>query len=99
MMRLGIALVLAVAAFALPARAQNQLANPEFDDVLQLDGWHEAGSWVTDDFLDSPTSGAVHVLNASAGANTALARQCVSPTNPGFTFDASVYARVPYWPP
>jgi hypothetical protein len=44
MMRLGIALVLAVAAFALSARAQNRLANPEFDDVLQIDGWHETGA-------------------------------------------------------
>jgi hypothetical protein len=93
MMRLGIALVLAMAAAALPARAENRLANPEFDDALQLDGWHETGVWATADYLDSPTSGSVRVVNALPTGTTVLARQCVAPVNPGYTVDGSVYAR------
>lgn len=92
MTHLWIAAALAAGSFALPARAQNLLTNPDFDDALQLSGWNELKTWSPDDFADDLASGSVRILNAAAGSNVALMRQCV-PAAPDTSFDASAEIR------
>lgn len=90
--RIWIGAALAAGMLAEPARAQNLLTNPDFDNALQLSGWTEQKTWSTDDFADDLASGSVEIDNTSAGNNTILMRQCV-PAAPGESFDVSAEIR------
>ena len=91
MTRLWIALSVALAASALPARAGNRLVNSDFGS--DLSGWDEAGAWSSADFAGELESGSLRLADTIA-SDTVLARQCVSPASPGSVFDASTRVRV-----
>ena len=93
--RTWIAAALALGAFAVPARSQNLLTNPDFDNAAQLSGWTEASgkTWSSDDSAGSASSGSVQVPNALSSPSSVLMRQCV-PATAGESFDASSEIRV-----
>ena len=95
MKRSWIAVALAVGAIASPARSQNLLVNPDFDDADQLSGWAETGgkTWSSDDFAGDPSSGSVQIPNSFAPAGSVLMRQCV-PATAGQSLHASAEVRV-----
>jgi hypothetical protein len=80
-LRLATVTALASLALARAAAGQNLLVNPDFDVVLQVDGWTENKVWSALDWEQDPASGSVLNQNVAAIAgNSSLVRQCVPVT-------------------
>ena len=74
------------------AAALNLVANGNFDDVDQVDGWTETAVWSAADWQDDPSSGSL-VNTAPGGADNALSRYCATVT-PGEQIHVRARVRV-----
>ena len=86
---------------AVPAGAQNLLTNPGFDVADQLTGWtcsatdEGMATWIPEDRLGSPTSGAMqHFVNSTLLNSQVSCTQCLL-VDEFYTYAASAWH---YWP-